>query len=90
MRAVLFHEFHHLVRGRTQPYFTLMDKVVAEGLATAFERDFAHAPVPFGEYPPNAAAWLRELQAVRRGDSSAALVRLRTEQVIALAGDDIR
>lgn len=124
MRAVLFHEFHHLVRGKSEPYLTLMDKVIAEGLATAFERDFAHAQVPYGEYPPNVAAWLRELQAVRPSDndspwmsrhpdgrrwigykvgtyladramaitgkSSAALARLPTEQVIALAGDEIR
>ena len=64
MRAVLFHEFHHLVRGQSEPYFTLMDKVLTEGLATAFDCDFAHARLPFGEYPPEAAAWLRELQAV--------------------------
>jgi hypothetical protein len=71
MRAVLFHEFHHLVRAQSEPYFTLMDKVVSEGLATAFERDFAHARVPFGEYPPEAGEWLRELQAVRPGERDA-------------------
>ena len=70
MREILFHEFHHLVRGQSQPYFTLMDKVVTEGLATAFERDFAHAKaVPFGEYPPEAGEWLHELQNVRPGES---------------------
>ena len=43
LRGTLFHEFHHLVRSSTVSYHTLMDHVISEGLATAFERDFAGA-----------------------------------------------
>lgn len=63
LRATLFHEFHHLVRGATLPHVTLMDHVVTEGLATAFERDFAGASYPWGQYPDNVAAWVEELLA---------------------------
>lgn len=38
LRGALFHEFHHLVRGTANTYRTLMDRVITEGLATAFER----------------------------------------------------
>jgi hypothetical protein len=69
MRATLFHEFHHLVREQTGPAVNLMQRAVSEGLATAFERDFAHAKVPFGEDPANAAGWLLELQAVSPGEN---------------------
>jgi hypothetical protein len=40
----------------------MMDYVVAEGMATAFERDVTHAVPPWGEYPPEAAAWVEELR----------------------------
>jgi len=63
LRATLFHEFHHLVRGATLPPMTLMDHVVNEGLATAFERDFAGASYPWGQYPEDVAAWVKELLA---------------------------
>lgn len=63
LRATLFHEFHHLVRGATLPHVTLMDHVVSEGMATAFERDFAGALYPWGQYPDNVAAWVEELLA---------------------------
>jgi hypothetical protein len=59
LKAALFHEFHHLVRGVPA---SLMDHVVSEGLATAFERDFAGATPPWGEYSPDQGSqWLREL-----------------------------
>jgi len=64
LRGTMFHELHHLVRDRVVVRATLMDQVVSEGLATAFERDFAHVKVPWGEYPPEARAWALELQAL--------------------------
>lgn len=65
LRGSLFHEIHHLVRGNASvPQVSLMDAVVDEGLATAFERDFAKVPVPWGDYPENVSAWLAELMAL--------------------------
>ena len=64
LRPTLFHEFHHLARGigtGRMPTRTLMDAVVHEGLATAFERDFAGVTYPWAEYPPDVDVWLGEL-----------------------------
>ncbi len=63
LRAALFHEFHHLVRQAASPPQTLMDHVIAEGLATAFERDFAGASPLWGQYPADVDQWVDELQA---------------------------
>ncbi len=59
LRGALFHEFHHLVRGSTSN--ALIDQVVAEGLATAFERDFAGVVRPWAQYPDDASEWVKEL-----------------------------
>lgn len=64
LRATLFHEFHHLVRGSTITSRTLMDQVVSEGLATAFERDFAGVSRPWGQYPDDVSTWVDELLAL--------------------------
>lgn len=40
LRSSLFHELHHLVR-RQKPERALLDVAISEGMATAFERDFA-------------------------------------------------
>lgn len=64
LRGTMFHELHHLVRDRVVARATLMDQVVSEGLATVFERDFAHVKVPWGDYPPEARAWVEELRAL--------------------------
>lgn len=61
LRGALFHEFHHLVRGTTNTYTTLMDRVVTEGLATAFERDFAGVSRPWADYPSDVASWVEEI-----------------------------
>jgi hypothetical protein len=63
LRGALFHEFHHLVRGAAMPPATLMDHVVFEGLATAFERDFAGASPPWAQYPDDVGSWVDELRA---------------------------
>jgi hypothetical protein len=67
LHSTLFHDLHHVVRGATQPLGTLMDFVIAEGLATAFERDFAGQHRPWADYPPDVAAWVAELQALPAG-----------------------
>ncbi len=68
MRQTLYHEMHHLVRGWTvedgKPKTSFMDGVVAEGLAVAFERDFAGATPPTADYPADVADWVEELKAL--------------------------
>jgi hypothetical protein len=68
LRATLFHELHHLARGWTvrggTPRAHFVDGVISEGLATAFERDFGGRRPPWGDYPPEAAAWVTELLAL--------------------------
>ena len=61
LRGALFHEFHHLVRSVTISTETLMDHVVTEGLATAFERDFAGESRPWADYPDDVPKWVDEL-----------------------------
>ncbi len=64
LRKTLFHEAHHLARAQRVTTRTLLDAVVAEGLATAFERDVAGARPPWGEPVPEIEAWAREVLAV--------------------------
>lgn len=66
LRATLFHEIHHLVRGWTVQDGTagtrLIDAAVSEGMATAFERDAAGARPPWAEYPVDEVdGWVDEL-----------------------------
>jgi uncharacterized protein YjaZ len=63
LRPTLFHEMHHLVRDARVPRATIMDSVISEGLATAFERDLGNVNPPWGIAPPENVAmeWTREL-----------------------------
>jgi uncharacterized protein YjaZ len=61
LRASLFHELHHLVRDARVPRHRLIDAVVTEGLATAFERDFGKASPPWGMVPPEVMEWTRQV-----------------------------
>ena len=61
---MLCHELHHLVRDARVERIALMDEVVSEGMAAAFERDYAGARYPFSDYPAAAAAWVTELMAL--------------------------
>lgn len=63
LRGSLLHELHHLARAARVPTTSLMDRVVMEGLATAFERDVAKGDPPWGKAPPEALEWTRELLA---------------------------
>ena len=65
LRHSLFHECHHLVRGwvrhgSMRPR-ALIDAVICEGLAGAFERDAAGSMPPWCSYPDNVREWLDEL-----------------------------
>lgn len=68
LRSTLFHELHHLARGYVvrggRPRTSFMDVVVSEGMATAFERDFAGAMPPWGDYPDDVSTWVDELVAL--------------------------
>jgi hypothetical protein len=67
LRSSLVHEFHHLVRGSAVGHGrTLLEEAVTEGLATAFERDFAGATAPWGSYPANVSAWAAEFRSLPR------------------------
>ena len=61
LRGTLFHELHHLVRTQTEHPTTLRQRMVAEGLATVFERDAAGMSPPWGTYPDNVREWVEEL-----------------------------
>ncbi len=68
LRPTMFHELHHQVRGWTQQGGLigegLLDAVVSEGLATAFERDAAGSSPPWGDYPAEVADWVTEVLAL--------------------------
>jgi uncharacterized protein YjaZ len=64
LRATLFHEFYHLVREATITPDSLIERMVSEGLATAFEREFGGAPTPWGAYPDDVAVWTQEFMAL--------------------------
>ena len=49
-----------MARGPTG-FHSLTDRVITEGLATAFERDAAGATYPWSEYPDNVSEWVDEL-----------------------------
>lgn len=64
LRAALLHECHHLVRQNAVTSQTLLDDVISEGLATAFERDVGGGSPPWGQYTDDAEQWVREIQAL--------------------------
>jgi uncharacterized protein YjaZ len=61
LRPTLFHELHHLARASQITTRSLLDRVVTEGLATAFERDVAKVDPPWGQPPPEILEWTREI-----------------------------
>jgi uncharacterized protein YjaZ len=62
VRPCLLHELHHLARkSRVPGPIALRDRVISEGLATAFERDTAKTAPPWGEVTPEVADWAREI-----------------------------
>lgn len=67
LRATLFHEFHHLVRSASGDPRTIAEHAIHEGMATAFERDFAGVDRPWGHRPPDISALEAELLALPAG-----------------------
>lgn len=64
LRATLFHEWYHLTRASKFVVRALLDRVVDEGLATKFERDFGGRPTPWGAYTDEVEAWTDEVLAL--------------------------
>jgi uncharacterized protein YjaZ len=64
LRIALLHECHHLVRLSALPGNTLLDQVVSEGMATAFERDVGKWTAPWSQYPDNVASLVEEFLAL--------------------------
>lgn len=60
LHATLVHELHHLARASRVSKHELMDRVIDEGLATAFERDIAKVDPPWGKAPP--LDWVTEIR----------------------------
>jgi len=69
LRPFLFHDIHHLVRYPAESPGSIVEHAVTEGMATAFERDFAGAAPLWGAYPDNVDEWAAELLALP-GDAS--------------------
>jgi uncharacterized protein YjaZ len=63
LRQLLFHEIHHLVRWQLSGApRSIVERAVFEGMATAFERDFAGDQVAlWGVYPEDVAKWADEV-----------------------------
>jgi uncharacterized protein YjaZ len=70
LRASLFHEFHHLVRWSAAEPHSIIDHALFEGMATAFERDFAGVKTPWADYPPNVREWAAEIRKLPEDASS--------------------
>lgn len=60
--AIMLHELHHIVRDARVPRASALDLAVAEGMATAFERDITGKHVPWGDYPPEVDSWIDPLR----------------------------
>lgn len=69
LHATLVHELLHLARASRVSSHMLMDRVIDEGLATAFERDVAKVDPPWGKAPPEIMEWTREIR--RQPDDAA-------------------
>lgn len=60
------HECHHAVRGYHGDTWqgSIMEAVVAEGLASAFESEVSGQQAPMSKYPPEVKEWLEEIKTV--------------------------
>lgn len=61
LRPTLAHELHHLARASRVTTRSLRDRVVTEGLATAFERRYRNSEPLWGAPTPEIAAWTEEI-----------------------------
>ena len=69
LRPFIFHELHHLVRYPAENPRSIVELAVTEGMATAFERDFAGGNPLWGQYPDEIAEWATELLALPASES---------------------
>lgn len=60
------HECHHAVKGFHGETWQgpIMEAVIAEGLASAFESEVSGIQSPMSQYPPEVNEWLEEIKAV--------------------------
>lgn len=62
LRARMFHELYHLAREiHVADGGTMAERMISEGLATAFERDYGQVSKPWSWYPANVGPWVDEL-----------------------------
>lgn len=62
LRGRLFHELYHLARdAHVADGGSMSERMVEEGLATAFERDYGQISKPRGWYPADVQHWVDEL-----------------------------
>lgn len=60
--ASVYHEINHAARFHKGIWHeSFLDKAILEGLATVFEREYAHSDPLWGKYPKNANNWLTEI-----------------------------
>lgn len=68
LRRTFFHEAHHLARGwaryAVDEPITIMDAAVAEGLASAYQRDFGGSGVAWSSFPEDIGSWVAEVLAL--------------------------
>jgi len=69
LRACLYHELHHLTRAAVRHPSSIVEHAVSEGMATAFERDFAGSAAPWGQYPDNVPEWALALASLPANSS---------------------
>lgn len=68
LRASLFHAFHHLVRNSSGVGRGFTETLVGEGMAIAFERDFASASRPWGQCTASDRARIDQVLAMSAGE----------------------
>ena len=69
IRPTVFHELNHAARYNQGIWHeTLLEQAIMEGLATVFERDYAHVDPLWGKYDKaEAELWFREISEMKGG-----------------------
>ncbi len=61
--GTVFHEINHAARLQLGIWHeTFLDNCIMEGLATVFERDYAHTKPAWADYPLEVTDWLAEIE----------------------------
>jgi uncharacterized protein YjaZ len=64
LRPIIFHELHHLARARVVSKHSLAERVISEGMASVFERDFAKSEAPWSAYGDDIIQWADQILAL--------------------------